>query len=172
MSRAMSRAAASRFPATSTLRRLSHFTPDISMHHPLRSLIRHHQQLPFDVLQHLSDHWGTIFKTKSDSLGFGFSMMLSFDHPSKNLDEGTAEKIQSSFGERLKVEATMVQINSIFAIMLTTLAALRIWTRKLTHAKSTINPMDQQRHERDRSTFPPLQSQHHQEAWNAISQLR
>lgn len=103
--------------------------------------------------------------------------MLSFDHPSKNLNEGAAEKIQSSFGESLKVEATMVQINSIFVIMLTTLAALRIWARKLTHSKSRINPMDQQRqdqqrHERDRSTFPPLRSQHHQEALNAISQLR
>lgn len=88
------------------------------MHHSVH--IRQDQQLPFDVFQHLSDHWGTILKTKPDSLRFGFSMMLSFDHPSKNLNEGAAEKIQSNFGKSLKVEAIMYTINFTLAIMLTT----------------------------------------------------
>ena len=76
-----------------------------SLNAPLHSI--KHQQLPLDVFQHLSDHWVTISKTKTNCRGFGFSMMLSFGHPSKNLSEGAVEKIQSSFGKSLKVVAIM-----------------------------------------------------------------
>lgn len=67
-------------------------------------------------------------------------MMLSFDHLSKNVNEGAVKKTQKSSGKNLNVEATHRFHPGYHA---NDMAAFRIWTRKLASVKFTANPMHQ-----------------------------